>query len=631
MAVINVLPKSIFELIAAGEVVERPASAVKEVLENSIDAGATVITVEIKRGGITYIRVTDNGCGIAREDVHNAFVSHATSKIAEKDDLDAVMTLGFRGEALASIAAVSKVELLTRTADEFAGTRCCIEGGEQKLIDDAGCPVGTTLVIRDVFYNVPARMKFLKKDATEAGNVAAVVDRLALSHPEISFRFIKDDKQQLYSPGDGKLSSAVSAVFGHEFASGLMKVEGSAGCVSVSGLSSKPVAARPNRSMQIFFVNGRYVRTRTAAAALDEAYKNTITVGKYPACVLNITMPAAAVDVNIHPAKTEVRFADERSVFSAVYHAVRSALQGDVSRPQVAFNSKLAQKIYAPEIAKTEQIGFAAHPESPHSEPSANAFGAHFDAKPPVAFPAAVPGRNVSFSQSAEGYELSKEPSVLEHCCFSPQKEDEQPQDAPQAVQAATDVCAPSGHRVVGEAFKTYILVESDGKLLIIDKHAAHERMIFEQLKRNVGSIPSQLFLVPVTVTLGKKEYNAVLDNLDLLRQAGYELSDFGSGTVSLSECPAVLDASQAQDAVAELAERLCQNKNELTCERIEALLEVSSCRAAIKAGDTTREAELEIFTAELLSHPEIRFCPHGRPVIVELERREIEKYFGRV
>lgn len=640
---INVLPKHIAELIAAGEVVERPSSIVKEIMENAIDAGADKITLEIKRGGITYIRITDNGCGIDRDNIRKAFISHATSKISTADDLNAICTLGFRGEALASIAAVSRVEVMTRGEGEEVGTRYCIEGGEETLIDDAGCPKGTTLIVRDLFYNTPARMKFLKKDVSEGNAVAAVVDRIALSHPEVSVRFIRDSKDVLFTSGDGKLENAIYKTLGKDFAATLIPCDYELEGVRVSGFISKPFNARPNRMMQYFFLNDRFIKTRTGMVALEEAYKNSIMVGKFPACVLKIHIAPGAVDVNVHPSKTEVRFANEKLIFNAVYYCAKSALQQGDTRVQANFKQKVSRqfmpkpnegrqiKIYEQQL---EQVKKESRPKEDFwSKTTSEEF---------VKLTEPKKAEKITFNDSSE-FSLKKdeEPDLIP--AFKPVEEikpsviETVEETVPEVKeeQAVTEVeeakPEPEPYRVIGEAFKTYILVEQGKKLLIIDKHAAHERMLFEKLRANGGEIETQMLLAPVTVTLSKEEYSAVLDNLDLLDKAGYRVEDFGGGMVIVSECPTAVADADLAEVVMELAGYLVNNRRELVPEKLDWIYHSTACRAAIKAGDKTSEYELEKFVEKLLNDPDIRYCPHGRPVLIEMSKYEIEKNFGRV
>lgn len=640
---INILPKHIAELIAAGEVVERPSSIVKEIMENAIDAGADKITLEIKRGGITYIRITDNGCGIDRDNIRKAFISHATSKISTADDLNAICTLGFRGEALASIAAVSRVEVMTRGEGEEVGTRYCIEGGEETLLDDAGCPKGTTLIVRDLFYNTPARMKFLKKDVSEGNAVAAVVDRIALSHPEVSIRFIRDSKDVLFTSGDGKLENAIYKTLGKDFASTLIPCDYELEGVRVSGFISKPFNARPNRMMQYFFLNDRFIKTRTGMVALEEAYKNSIMVGKFPACVLNIHIAPGAVDVNVHPSKTEVRFANEKLIFNAVYYCAKSALQQGDTRVQANFKQKVGRQ-FMPKPNEGRQIKIyeqQLEQVKKESLPKEDFWG-KTTSEEFVKLSEPKKTEKITFNDSSE-FSLKKdeEPDLIP--VFKPVEEAKTPvietveEAVPEAKaeQPASEVeeakPEPEPYRVIGEAFKTYILVEQGKKLLIIDKHAAHERMLFEKLRANNGEIETQMLLAPVTVTLSKEEYSAVLDNLELLDKAGYRVEDFGGGMVIVSECPTAVADADLAEVVMELAGYLVNNRRELIPEKLDWIYHSTACRAAIKAGDKTSEYELERFVEKLLNDPDIRYCPHGRPVLIEMSKYEIEKNFGRV
>ena len=647
MPQINILPKHIAELIAAGEVVERPASIVKEIMENAIDAGADKITLEIKRGGITYIRITDNGCGIDRDNIRKAFISHATSKISTADDLNAICTLGFRGEALASIAAVSRVEVMTRGENEDVGTRYCIEGGEETVLDDAGCPKGTTLIVRDLFYNTPARMKFLKKDVSEGNAVAAVVDRIALSHPEVSVRFIRDSKDVLFTSGDGRLDGAIYKVLGKDFASTLIPCDYELEGVRVSGYISKPFNARPNRMMQYFFLNDRFIKTRTGMVALEEAYKNSVMVGKFPACVLKIQIAPGAVDVNVHPAKTEVRFANEKMIFNAVYYCAKSALQQGDTRVQATFQQKVSRqfmprpaegkqiKIYGQQL---EQIKKEARPEQDFwTNTTSDEF------RKTVETPKSEP---IVFNDNNSKFEIEKNETPDLISGFKPTAREAAPieQTKPEPVEIKPSIEPEPGqpiveevqpevepYRVIGEVFKTYILVEQGKKLLIIDKHAAHERMLFEKFKANRDGIETQMLLAPVTVTLSKEEYSAVLDNLDLLEKAGYHVEDFGGGMVIVNECPTAVADADLAEVIMELAGHLVTGQKELVPEKLDWIYHSTACRAAIKAGDRTTDYELNRFVESLLNNPDIRYCPHGRPVLVEMSRYEIEKNFGRV
>ena len=670
MAKINVLPKHIADLIAAGEVVERPSSVIKELMENAIDAGATSLTVEIKNGGVTYMRVTDNGSGILREDIRNAFVSHATSKILHEEDLHGIGTLGFRGEALASICAVSRVDVLTRTADDDVGTVYKIEGSEEVLLSDAGCPEGTTIVVKDLFYNTPARMKFLKKDVTEGNSVAGVVDRIALSHPEISIRFIRDDKQILVTPGNGNLKSTIYSVFGKDFSNALLETSYELNGVTVEGFVSKPTASRPNRSMQFFFLNGRLVKSATASAALDRAYKDSIMVGKFPACVLNITLPFEMVDVNVHPAKTEVRFSNERPVFDAVYYAAKNAItvkdtpnrltlaQQEVRRqgnfkPETGEQLKLDKKklgrtelpekiegFWSKELPKewerkgsgsSKKKTVAKHPEEPVAPTptplTASDKPVAETTKTPEVEAAVEELKREAFAEPAEAPSAPEAPKAPE---ARPARPEELPvvEDVP-VVPFSEETELPD-FRIIGEAFKTYTLVELEGKMLMVDKHAAHERILYDRLIANKEPVQSQMLLMPVTVSLSKEEYSAVLEHTDLLHEAGFDVSDFGPGLIAVREVPVMLIKEDVTQLLSEIAGRLL-DKSDPTPAKLDWMYKNMACRAAVKAGDETPPAEQEKFIEYVLSHRDVRYCPHGRPILIEMTRPELEKTFGRI
>lgn len=640
---IQVLPKSVAEKIAAGEVVERPASAVKELLENAIDAGANVLTLEIKNGGVRFIRVTDNGGGIPAEDVATAFLRHATSKVQKDADLEAIGTLGFRGEALASIAAVSRVELITRTADELEGSRITLEGGEVSEQGAAGCPQGTTIVVRDLFYNTPARMKFLKKDVTEGNAVRAVAERLALSHPEISVKFLKEGKEELHTPGDGRLLSAIHAVLGRDFARDLLDVEYELGGVRVTGYVLKPVSARANRNMQLFFLNGRLVKSRTTMAALEQAYRGSIMVGRFPGCVLHIALPPVLVDVNVHPAKTEVRFADEHAVFEAVYYAVKNAIAEKDPRPALKL----------PETETTRSAPFASPSGSQlhfASGKGSTAGVLHMGvatAYTPVAhgridvtvdddeLPPRKTGDSESLPFTAPPAEETTVPEAEKPADTHP-TEIVREETAAQitVVEPSVPAMVEEGEpepafRVIGQCFGTYILVEQGETLYLIDKHAAHERILYEELKRQ-GQAASQLLLAPRTVTLAREEYAAVLENSAVLRDAGFDVDDFGGATVVVRAAPVYLREGEIVPAVEELAGKLVQYGKDLTPERIDELYHSVACRAAVKAGDKTGPEEALKLAERVLALDDVRYCPHGRPVAFVLTRGEIEKQFGR-
>ena len=688
MAEIRVLDKHTAELIAAGEVVERPASVAKELLENAIDAGATQITLSATRGGIQQLQIVDNGSGIEAEYIDKAFIRHATSKIATAEDLGHIHTLGFRGEALASIASVAKVEVLTKTeADEYA---CCyrIEGGEPQGIEPGARPVGTTITVNDLFYNTPARMKFLKKDASEGTFVAETVLHAALSHPEISFRFLRDGKQQYVTPGDGDLRSAVYAVLGREFARDLLPVDGGSELYRVTGLVTPPRACRASRGAQHFFVNGRYVKNRTMMAALENAYKGTMMQGKFPGAVLMLELPPDMVDVNVHPAKTEIRFAKESDVFDAVYRAVRAALATPGSG-----ECRFEMGHTAPEAEQTEMK--PTEPPKPAAKPTVmlpkkggftTLSAAEYRALSGLTAP--VPARPLPGVVAAESpkpaYEAGTAPKPLAvpvtpvevsiptpqpmpHTAMAddavldilPELPDEVPaatptaiptpemdyvRNDPHALSALPDVVnttpeqttltpppASEPLRLVGEVFKTYIITERSGELCLIDKHAAHERILFEQLAKDYGSVPSQMLLVPVQVNLTAAEKQAILQNLAMLTDAGIEAEDFGGSTVVVRAVPADVPVDDVEDMIVELAAKLADGSRDALREKTEWVLHSIACRAAIKAGDRTNAAEMLALAQHIMDGTIPPFCPHGRPCVLKITRKELEKQFGRL
>lgn len=623
MPEINILPKEVYQLIAAGEVVERPSSVIKEMIENSIDAGAKSITVEIKNGGTTYMRITDDGCGIAKSEVKKVFIPHATSKIKYSEDLDKIATLGFRGEAMASIAAVAKVQLLTRTPDEEVGTRYEIAGSQEIEFCEAGCPIGTTICVADIFFNTPARMKFLKKDVTEANAVASVVEKIAVSHPEISFRFIRDGKQTLITSGNGELKDAIYSVFGREFAQSLIPVDYTNNNMRVSGFVTKPSMSRKSRGMQFFFINSRLVKTQTAMAALEQAYRNSIMVGKYPGCVLNIECDSSFVDVNVHPAKIEVRFANEKPIFDLVYYATKSAIEAGDTPVEMRFNKN---------VQKSAQ-DFWAKPEPPVQTTFTHTEKEDFDDAWSVS--ASVGGKDYFSKKEIANESPTKKFSLNISEIMKAENDEESVQEAKtdepteQNIDNASQTSIPD-FKLIGEVFKTYILIEMESSLYIIDKHAAHERMNFEKLKSSL-EINSQVLLSPVTVRLSADEYNTVLQNIDLFTKCGFFIEDFGNSTVIVRECPSILDGEDVAGLIEETAEKLLDGKTDITPDKLDWILHSASCRAAVKAGDYTSRYEMEIFVKKLLANPDIRYCPHGRPVMIKLSRYDIEKQFGRV
>lgn len=649
MPEIKILPKSISDLIAAGEVVERPASVIKELLENSIDAGATTITVEIMNGGIKFMRVTDNGCGISSDDVPTAFISHATSKIKTAQDLDGIYTLGFRGEALASICAVSKVDMLTKSEKEETGTHYCIEGGEEIANEEAGCPNGTTIVVSDLFYNTPARMKFLKKDISEANAVSATVDRIALSHPEISFRFIRDGKQVMLTNGKNDIISTVYSVLGREASLSMIPVSYELDGVKVSGCITKPVSCRATRGQQFFFLNKRYIRSSTAMAALEQSYKNSVMVGKFPGCALDIEVDPTFVDVNVHPTKTEVRFSNEKLIFNAVYYACVNALNSLDTRVKADITQKAAPKYTQKPLDRYSQLKMQEKPKADFWQKlTGGEYKENINTFSDSGRDRFVPKKDDRQSLLSEFYKKQAEkkaagPGKSENVKEAPaeltQEENISFSDGVKASSALSgresetvDIVDEENERppvkLVGEAFKTYILAQSGDKLFIIDKHAAHERILFNKLKNS--SMPSQYLFTPVTVNLSKEEYSAVLENLGLLKKAGYTVEDFGIGTVVVRECPGVIEGGDIAGQITEIAGYLVESKSDIDTERIDWIFHSAACRAAIKAGDTTTEYEMQRFAEAVLNDESVRYCPHGRPVLIELTKNEIEKQFGR-
>lgn len=658
MGKINVLDKHLAELIAAGEVVERPASAIKEMVENSIDAGASAIVIEIKNGGNTFMRVTDNGCGIEPDDIKKAFLRHATSKIKTEDDLNAIGTLGFRGEALASISAVSKLEMITRTADSDFGVKYVIHGGEELVFSECGAPVGTTIIARDLFYNTPARMKFLKKDTTESNVVTAMLERMAICHPEVSFRLIRDSKQVMNTPGDNDLYSAIFTVFGKDFAKSLLPVEYTLNGISVSGYTCTPTASRKNRAMQYFSLNGRYIRTKTGIAALEQAYKNSITVGTFPTCVLNIMLDPQLVDVNVHPAKIEVRFSDEHAIFNAVYYAVKSALDADVTR--VAFGQS---DIAAKTAERGEQINIKFENSTVKSREQLNQLfsgevGApKFYDKANDTAKTAKPSENTASGGHKYDFERDKnktnntnamtlsEPTVktvggvptVEY--YVPNviitddetsKSEPQSKCVPEQSNTAAEYKPHVPFKYVGQAFDTYIIVESCSKLIIIDKHAAHERILFEKLKSEVTTEP-QILLSPIDVILSSDEYDAIITNLDRINEQSFDIADFGMNTVRVRSVPVFLEGEDVKGLIEEIAGRLINKNTDFTPEFLDWLYHSVACRAAIKAGNRSTVEELESLADIVLNDDKIRYCPHGRPVAAELTENEIKRRFSRI
>lgn len=666
MAIIHVLDKHTAELIAAGEVVERPASVVKELLENAIDAGSKQVTVTIEKGGVAFIQVADNGTGIEAEYISTAFIRHATSKIQTEADLEQIHTLGFRGEALASIASVAKVEVLTCTEiDEFA---CCyrIEGGQEIGMQPGARPIGTTITVKDLFFNTPARMKFLKKDATEGTYVSETVTRIALSHPEVSISFIREGKLLYKTPGDGNLLNTVYAVLGREFARDLLSVQETSGNYKVSGLITPPRACRASRGMQFFFINGRFVKNKTMMAALENAYRGTLMQGKFPGAILMLEMPPQLVDVNVHPAKTEVRFARENEVFDAVYSAAKSALTAPDSKEQhFIFSSKekqneepindakelpkkidLSMPVKQPVFHKTESVETIRSVVSESKKPMVSQTKEAILVEPQDflentqlcsnPLPLASYTKEVQqVSHSAQNNESNLATPIhldnqLQQKQFEPLKE--QVNDLQVEQQAfIPEELQQTKLEYVGEIFKTYIVTQRDQELCLIDKHAAHERILFEKLAQSYGNVSSQLLLTPIVVNLSAQEKSAVLENVELLKDAGIELEDFGGTTIVVRAVPADVEEQNAETLLCELAAKLAKGSRDALSEKTEWVLHSIACRAAIKAGDRTNQIELMRLAQDILDGKVPPFCPHGRPVVLKLTKKELEKQFGRM
>ena len=635
MPQIQQLPAHIADLIAAGEVVERPASVCKELLENALDAGASAVSVELEKGGLTYLRVTDNGCGMAADQLPTAFLRHATSKLRTASDLAAIHTLGFRGEALAAISAVSRLDVFSREPSSDAGARLHLEGGVPGEVTAAGCPVGTTICVRDLFYNTPARMKFMKKDSAEGAAASAVVTQLALSHPDVSFKLLRDGAEVLHTPGNGELLPAVYAALGREFALSLLPVSGSNGDVKVSGFVTKPLAGHGTRARQLFFVNGRLVKSQLLTAAVEEGYRNRLLKGKFPGCVLHITLPADAVDVNVHPAKTVVKFVSDKTVFDAVYHTVTSALDEEGRPP------KPAEKPFFQAMTAAE---FRARPDAPAPKnaveiPAGRAIGSApartYTPAPAPAAPvlevrdvAPEPGKPFTAPASRPGtvYHITPPAAVA-----APEPEPvPEPEPEQQAIEMP-DVPAreEAPWRIAGEVLKTYIICEDgDGAVWLIDKHAAHERVRFDALKASPVPPMEQQLLTPAAVTLSGEEYGAVLENLPLLERCGFRCEDFGDGTVLVRALPDDVPAAEAASTLEEMAQKLLLQRADPETLRDE-LLHTIACKSAIKAGMTSDVTELAALVRRVQSG-EIRYCPHGRPVAAKLTRYELEKMFKR-
>lgn len=687
MGRINLLQKETSELIAAGEVIERPSSVIKELIENSIDSGADNITVEIKNGGISYIRITDNGCGMEQEDVPMAFLRHATSKISSKEDLNSINTLGFRGEALASICAVARVEVLTKVAGSMYGTHYIIEGSEEKLNEQTGCPDGTTIIIRDIFFNVPARLKFLKKDVAEGNAISDITSKIAVSHPEIAFKFIRNNNQDFITPGDGDLYSSIYSVMGKDFAESLIPVKYKLNGVKIKGFTVKPLKGRPKRNFQYFFVNGRYVKSYTCSYALEEAYQNCIMEGKFPACVLLMEVSPMMLDVNVHPAKIEVRFNDDRLIHDSIYFSVKTAIHNnsepmnieikqpipDYTKPlpesynigtQLMFNTE--QRKQAEPAAPIQHFSQPERPEQPlhvnevsdlvgrrenvpvmgiASVNTSKPTGSYADLpwttpKPAVSEP--IPQKNVSVQVEYNDYKNDSSQTDIPYTVEPPEDIPEPPtpdipehsggykyinEQAPIIEQPKKEIF----FRIIGEAFKEYIIAEVDKEVIFVDKHAAHERILFEKLKAGQQNLQCQMMLEPIDVMLSNEEYDALVQNKQTAFDLGFSFTEKRNTSVSVNGIPAMLDGCDPADLIIELASNFSNNRNNPLPVILDDMYHTFACKAAIKANDENSPKELAEIVRTLLENESIRYCPHGRPVMFKITKYELDKQFRRI
>lgn len=687
MGRINLLQKETSELIAAGEVIERPSSVIKELIENSIDSGADNITIEIKNGGISYIRITDNGCGMEPEDVPMAFLRHATSKISSKEDLNSINTLGFRGEALASICAVARVEVLTKVAGSMYGTHYIIEGSEEKLNEQTGCPDGTTIIIRDIFFNVPARLKFLKKDVAEGNAISDITSKIAVSHPEIAFKFIRNNNQDFITPGDGDLYSSIYSVMGKDFAESLIPVKYKLNGVKIKGFTVKPIKGRPKRNFQYFFVNGRYVKSYTCSYALEEAYQNCIMEGKFPACVLLMEVSSVMLDVNVHPAKIEVRFNDDRLIHDSIYFSVKTAIHNnsepmnieikqpipDYTKPlpesynigtQLMFNTE--QRKQAEPAASVQHFSQSERPEQPlrvnevsdlvgrrenvpvmgvASVNTSKPTGSYADLpwttpKPSVSEP--IPQKNVSVQVEYNDYKNDSSQTEIPYT-VEPPEDIPEPQipDIPEHSggykyinEQAPIIEQPKKEiffRIIGEAFKEYIIAEVDKEVIFVDKHAAHERILFEKLKAGQQNLQCQMMLEPIDVMLSNEEFDALIQNKQTAFDLGFSFTEKRNTSVSVNGIPAMLDGCDPADLIIELASNFSNNRNNPLPVILDDMYHTFACKAAIKANDENSPKELAEIVRTLLENESIRYCPHGRPVMFKITKYELDKQFRRI
>ena len=674
MGKINVLPFAVANLIAAGEVVDRPASVIKELMENAIDAGADRITVEIQNGGVTFMRVTDNGCGMTPEDLPVAIRRHATSKIRVAEDLDGILTLGFRGEALAAIASVSDVRIISKTADAQFGSVLEAHGGNIASVREQGCSTGTSVIVENLFANVPARRKFLKKDVTEAMAVTANVEKVALSNPQIAFRLIVDGNLKLETAGDGNLQNTIYAVFGKEFASRLIEVNSDHEGIAIKGFIGRTDNFKANRNYQNFFINGRFVKSKTAMAALEQAYTSYMPPEKFPCCVLYITINPARVDVNVHPAKLEVKFSNEKAVFEAIYYTVRTALESNVTRPsmQLNFGTRTAKSAFAPKVSEaiapvkdgkieslaSRQLSYDLENRTqpqPQARMTAEEYRnlyatnkqgtapAHSASKPPV-----LPKEAPELVKNEKRVPIVEEPKAAPTAAPmpvpAPQKVEEKIAEenvpAPQKAEASAPVVAPQEapvvpfYRIVGEVFNSYVIVQVEDKMLIIDKHAAHERILFEQLKAGLAQVEvvSQMLMLPIDVMMTSGEVEALKEYNEELEKIGFSLR-YARNTVSVDAIPEEVDSAAVPDMLGSMAGRILDATGSVKLTRdiiFEKALYQAACKAAIKAGRSYADEHVKWIVDKLMTIPDITFCPHGRPVALEMSHHTLDKQFDR-
>lgn len=658
MARIKVLSKEVSELIAAGEVIDRPSSVIKELLENSIDSGATNITIEIKNGGRTYMRITDNGCGMSYEDLPTAFIRHATSKIDVKEDLEKICSLGFRGEALASICAVSKVSVLTKQPCDKLGSHIENEGSDIVLLEESGCPDGTTIIVKDLFYNVPARLKFLKKDITESNAIAAIVNKIALSNPEISFKFIRDNKQELITAGDGKLFSAIYSVFGREFSNSLLKTDYAYNGVKVSGYIIKPLLAKSKRNFQNFFVNGRYVKSVTCMVSLEEAYKNQIMVGKFPACVLMIDIDPSLVDVNVHPSKIEVKFSDEKLIYDAVYFAVKNALMNEQTPSEMVHEKTKhynESKLYGFKPKEGVQLSLKsdnlkennAEPKFEFREEKAqpkNDFFNNFSVREVA--PQANKSASVFKSEKNE-YKINYiQPQPMKDYAVTKGEKDTlavtddykyirsdsfKKNDFKSAVPEVSEQKEEVFTKVLGEVFDTFIVCQRQNDMYLVDKHAAHERINFEEIKKSLNSLDCQMLISPVSVLLSYDEYDAIIENIESARNLGFIIEDAKAPFVKVLGLPVIINAEDAEEAVSELSKNYLNHMNDPQLDILDDLCHSIACKASVKGNIPSKLEELQALCEKVFDDELTKYCPHGRPIFVKFSKREIEKLFKRI